>query len=122
MKDGKEEADKVVENAIYKNATGFKYIDKIVSTKKIIEYDENGKKSKEIVEPVIIEVEKYKCAELGASIFWLTNRNPNKWKNTQNIKHEGTMGIAQLPDMSKMNKEELLKLIKLGDDHDKNIQ
>lgn len=116
----KEEADKVVENAIYKNATGYTYIDKIVSTKKEIQYDENGKKIKEVSEPVIIKVERYKPAELGASIFWLTNRNPGKWKNTQNIKHEGNIGTAILPDLSKMSREELLKLAKLGDGNDKN--
>lgn len=120
LKINKDEADKIVENAIYKSATGYKYIDKIVSTKKTIQYDENGKKIKEVSEPIVVEVEKHKPAELGASIFWLTNRNPGKWKNTQNIKHEGNIGAAHLPDMSKMSYEELMQLAKLGDGNAKN--
>ena len=112
---GKDEADKHIENAVYKNAAGYDYIDQVVVSKKIVEYNEQGKKVKETVEPIIVEISKHRPAELGASIFWLTNRKPEKWKNTQSIKHEGNIGMANLPDMSKMSKEELLQLTKLGD-------
>lgn len=115
---GKDEADKHVENAVYKNATGYDYVDQVVASKKVVEYNEKGKKVKETVEPIIVEVNKHKPAELGASVFWLTNRKPEKWKNTQSIKHEGNIGMANLPDMSKMSKEELLGFIKLGDGDD----
>lgn len=119
LENGKDEADKIVENAVYKNATGYDYTDEVVSTRKIVEY-KDGKRIKEIVEPVIVKINKHKPAELGASVFWLTNRKPEKWKNTQNIKHEGNIGLTNLPDMSKMSNEELLQLIKLGDSNEKN--
>lgn len=89
-----------------------------MSIRKTVEY-KDGKRVKETVEPVIIKIKKYKPAELGASIFWLTNRKSEKWKNTQSIKHEGNIGLANLPDMSKMSNEELLQLIKLGDSNAK---
>ena len=115
LKNGREEASKVVENELFKNAVGFEYIDKIVTNKKEVQYDENGKKISEKVEPVVLEVKKRKPGELGAQIFWLTNKLPEHWKNTQNIKHEGNLLANKLPDLSKLSVEELKQLTKLGD-------
>ncbi|WP_298061741.1 hypothetical protein [uncultured Rikenella sp.] len=80
LKKGKEVVDIEVENALYKNATGFWYDDVVVSTKKEVLY-ENGKRIKEISEPVSVTIRKFKPAETTAQIFWLKNRKPKEWRD-----------------------------------------
>lgn len=80
LKKGKEIVDIEVENALKKNATGFSYIEEVVSTEKEVIY-ENGKRVKEISKPVVIEITRYKQPETTAQIFWLKNRKPDKWKD-----------------------------------------
>lgn len=80
LKKGKEVVDIEVENALYKNATGFWYDDIVVSTKKEVLY-ENGKRVKETVVPVTVTIKKFKQGETTAQIFWLKNRKPKEWRD-----------------------------------------
>ncbi len=70
---GKEVADIEVENALFKRAVGYNYIERIKETKEI-----NGKTT-----VIIKEVEKHMAGDTVAQIFWLKNRKPNKWKDRQ---------------------------------------
>ena len=80
----KEYCDAEVENQFYKNCIGYEYKEQTLSTKKEVIY-ENGKRVKEISEPVIVEVSKFKPSETNAVKFWLQNRDPENWKDKQEI-------------------------------------
>lgn len=109
LKRGKEVTDIEVENALLNNAKGFTYIEQVVSTKKEVLY-ENGKKIKEISEPVVVEIEKFKQPETTAQIFWLKNRKPEQWKDKQDVEHSGALDIRKVYD--EMSEEELMELAK----------
>lgn len=89
LKRGKEIVDIEVENALLNNARGFKYTEQVISTRREVLY-EDGKRIKEISEPVIVEVEKYKQPETTAQIYWLKNRRPDKWRDKQYIEDTDT--------------------------------
>lgn len=85
LKVGKEVADIEVENALRKKALGFRETEQTVSTRRTVEY-ENGKRIREVTEPVVTEVEKYYPPDTTAQIFWLKNRKPEKWREKQEQK------------------------------------
>lgn len=80
LKANKELADIEVENALRKKALGFRETEQTVSSRKIVEY-ENGKRAREITEPVVTEIEKYYPPDTTAQIFWLKNRKPGQWRD-----------------------------------------
>ncbi len=80
LKRGKEVADSKVENALYKKATGYKYIEKQAIKVKNKYYDEKGKKvEKEDV--VVVDIEKVVQPDVAAMKFWLVNRQKGRWKD-----------------------------------------
>lgn len=85
LKVGKEVADIEVENALRKKALGFRETEQTVSTRRTVEY-ENGKRVREVTEPVVTEVEKYYPPDTTAQIFWLKNRRPEQWRDKQEQK------------------------------------
>lgn len=102
LKKNKEVADRNVENALYNKAVGFTATDRVVSTRKTVEY-ENGKRVREISEPCVVEVEKYFPPDTTAEIFWLKNRKPDKWRDKQNVELDGeskVMIVDSIPDNS----------------------
>ena len=78
LKKGKEVVDFLVENALLKNALGFKYEENVVTR-----------------EGVIVNVEKYQAPNTVAQIFWLKNRKPDKWRDRIESKQE--VNIQQAP-------------------------
>ena len=76
LKRGKEVADYEVENALFKRATGFRYVE---VTK------ENG--------VVVKEVTKEVAPDTTAAIFWLKNRKPHEWRDKQELNLQGDLGI-----------------------------
>lgn len=72
-------ADEVVENCLYKKCTGYTVqLRKMFKVKNVIY--ENGKKVAEKEELVAGIDEVHIPADTNAQIFWLTNRQPEKWK------------------------------------------
>lgn len=68
LKKGKEVADLIVENALYKRAIGYNY-DEVT-----IEYsDKDGKKKKTVTKHIV--------GDTTAQIFWLKNRKPDVWRD-----------------------------------------
>ena len=67
LKRGKEVVDIQVENALLKRALGYEY------TEETIEIGPTGKKIKQIVKQVV--------PDTTAQIFWLKNRQPEKWRD-----------------------------------------
>lgn len=92
LKIGKEVADIEVENALRKKALGFRETEQAVSTRKTVEY-ENGKRVREITEPIVTEVEKYYPPDTTAQIFWLKNRKPEQWRDKQEQKIDLTEAV-----------------------------
>ena len=84
LKRGKEVVDIEVENALLNNAKGFTYTEQVISTKKEVIY-KDGKRVKEISEPVVVEVERFKQPETTAQIFWLKNRKPKEWRDKTEV-------------------------------------
>lgn len=86
LKKGKEVVDYEVENALRKKALGFRETEQVVTTRRTVEY-ENGRRVREVSEPVVTEVERYYPPDTTAQIFWLKNRKPGQWrdKREQNI-------------------------------------
>lgn len=80
LKKGKEVVDVQVENALLDNALGYEYTEEVLATRKTVEYHE-GKRIREIVEPVAFTLQRRKPAETTAQIFWLKNRRPKQWRD-----------------------------------------
>lgn len=87
LKKGKEISDYQVENELFKKAVGFtRKIKRPVKIKEV-EYN-NGKRVKETERIEMVEEEVYYPPELGAQVFWLKNRRPDKWKDKVETKME----------------------------------
>lgn len=84
LKKGKELADYIMENALYRRGTG--YTVKLRKPMKVreIEYD-NGKKVKEKEEIVYAEEEVHIPPDTTAQIFWLKNRKPEVWRDKRDV-------------------------------------
>lgn len=80
LKVNKELADIEVENALRKKALGFRETEQTVSMRKTVEYA-NGKRIREVTEPVVVESERYYPPDTTAQIFWLKNRKPGQWRD-----------------------------------------
>lgn len=80
LKTSKELVDIEVENSLLKNALGYHYVEQVVQSRKEVIY-ENGKRVKEVTEPEVIEVERWKPGESVAQFFWLKNRKPKNWRD-----------------------------------------
>lgn len=133
LKRGKEVVDRIIENAMIKNATGYDYEevtyvtvemgreehDELVDAK-LDEFDEQYPdasreerlsfiasipKTKEVISK---RVTKHKSPETLAQIFWLKNRMPDQWRDKQEINHSG--GLESKLDLTGLSVEELRKL------------
>lgn len=80
LKEGKDVADRKVENALYKRACGFEYEE--VTT----ERDEiNGKM-------ITKRVTKFYPPDPTSMIFWLKNRKPDEWRDKRETEVTGSGG------------------------------
>jgi hypothetical protein len=78
IKRGKEIADAEVAEKLYQRATGYNHPeDKIFLDKG---------------EPVIVPTIKHYAPDTLAAMYWLNNRNPNRWKQKQEVEHTGKDG------------------------------
>ena len=68
IKKGKEVVDYEVENALFKNATGFHYTEEMVTN-----------------QGEVVEVTKYSTPQTAAQIFWLKNRKNLLWSNKDEV-------------------------------------
>ena len=68
LKKGKDIADIQVENALFKRAVGYEAVDKRIET----EHDKETKR---------ITTVKHVPPDVGAMVFWLKNRRPDKWRD-----------------------------------------
>lgn len=78
LKEGKAEVDAKVEDSLLKRALGYDYEENEVSS------DGNAKKVK--------KTKKHMAADVTACIFWLKNRQPNKWRDVNRQEITGPDG------------------------------
>ncbi len=72
IKKGKAPVDLQVENALLKRALGYEYEETITE----IEQIEEGKQKTHVR-----RIKKQMPPDVGAIVFWLKNRRPNKWRD-----------------------------------------
>ena len=106
----REVADREVENALFRNATGYEY-----EETKIIKEEVDGK------ERVRVEkIKKHMQPHTTAQIFWLKNRRPANWRDVHKLEHSGSIDfdddIKEIEERLENDKEgrEAIKRIFLG--------
>lgn len=96
LKEGKDVADRVIENALYKSAKGYTVtITKPVKLKRIIYDGETGRKVREYEEVVEVEEQLHFPAQVTAQIFWLKNRKPAQWRDKTDVQQLPTNGVLE---------------------------
>ena len=96
LEQGKDSADREVENALYKSAIGYTLrIQKPVKVK-TVDYDpETGKKIREAEKWVAVEEEVHIPPQVTAQIFWLKNRKPDQWREKNDLTFTPTNGVLE---------------------------
>lgn len=93
---GKDAADRVVENALYKSACGYTETIRKPMRIKTIEYDpETGKKVREVEKVVAVEEQIHFPAQVTAQIFWLKNRKLKEWRNLDTREQEARIKVLE---------------------------
>ena len=82
IKKGKAPVDEMVENALFKRAVGYSYVEtttdfELIDTGKV---DEDGKPVMEKKIKSVRSVKKEMAPDVGAAAFWLKNRRPDRWR------------------------------------------
>ncbi len=92
LKAGKDEADANVGERLYQRATGYEHLeDKI--------FMHEGK-------PVIVPTVKHYPPDTTACIFWLKNRQRDRWRDKQDHEHTGKDGGPIRMDLSGLDENE----------------
>jgi hypothetical protein len=86
LREGREDAEVVVENALFKRAIGFKY--KEVTKERCRVYDEDGRWNGEYEEVITKKVLKEQAPDVSAQMYWLSQRFPEKWNKNKVSKAE----------------------------------
>lgn len=79
LKRGREVADVEVENALFREATGYHYDEDMVTN-----------------QGEVVSVSKFARPSTTAQIFWLKNRRPDKWRDKRDVEHSGTVSLADV--------------------------
>lgn len=96
LKEGKDVADRVVENALYKSACGYTVtITEPIKVKRIIYDEETGRKVREYEEVVEATKQLHIPAQVTAQIFWLKNRKPAQWRDKTEVQTAPTNGVLE---------------------------
>ena len=94
IKKGKQFSNFEVENALYKRAIGYSYEETILIKIK------NADGSEKIE---VKKITKQMPGDVGAQVFWLKNRKPNKWKDKRDYTVETS--ATQLKEMKDIFKD-----------------
>ena len=87
IRDGKENADMVIVQNLYKSAQDKVIIEQQAIKCKEVSYNSAGKRvEKETV--TVIDIEKTIPADFRSMQFWLKNRKSDKWRDTQVLDHQ----------------------------------
>lgn len=93
---GKDSADRIVENALYKSACGFTMKVKKPVRVRRVEYDPaTGRKTAEVDTWQAVEEEVYVAPQVTAQIFWLKNRKPEQWREKADMTVTPSNGVLE---------------------------
>ena len=109
---GKEFADRMVENSLFKMTQGYTMNVKKAFKVKKIEYDDTGKKKTEKEELQYAEETEYVSPDIRAIMFWLKNRKPDIWREKITDKEDnesGSTGVVVLTPMQVQDLQEVVK-------------
>ncbi|MBQ3012088.1 MAG: hypothetical protein IJD74_00940 [Clostridia bacterium] len=105
---GKADADYDIVRALYKKATGYNVaVDKTYKLKRV-EFDpQTGKKIREYEELATGVDTAHIPADLRAEIFWLKNRQPERWsERSERESDEGEIGgVVEIPEADSIDEE-----------------
>lgn len=87
LKKGKAPVDFIVENALFKRATGYEWEETTT------EINTDGKRH-------IRKVTKHVPPDVGAAIFWLKNRRRDKWRERPDLIQDADQGSAILDSIN----------------------
>lgn len=90
LKDWKKQSDQNVERSLYERAKGYKHPE----TKAQWVQDQNGGRWE------TIDLERHYPPDPTSMIFWLKNRQPEKWRDKQDVEHSGNI-IIDAPQIEK---------------------
>lgn len=88
LKTGAEYADTLVVNALFQRAIGYETVEEVTEVK----IDKNGQRTGNAVSR---NVKKRVPPDVTAQIFWLKNRQPEKWRD---VSHRQVGGNLNLPE------------------------
>jgi len=95
---GSELADDKVESALFDRAIGFEYFSYEKFEEELVHQGKNtgDVKIKEVKKKIKV------LGEISAQIFWLKNRRAERWRDKQELKHQGEVkgGIVFLPQVA----------------------
>lgn len=95
---GRREADFSVVEAVYKRAIGYNVSTKKTHKLKRVDFDPvTGKKIREYEELAVADDEDYVPPDLRATIFWLKNRQPERWSEKGVGFEASEGGIVEIP-------------------------
>jgi Transposase. len=107
LKRGKEIVDIQVENALLKRALGYKFTEK--TKERVLDYDQTDGRIIGSHMDVTKEVTKDVQGDVTAQIFWLKNRQPEKWRDKRDVSVDGNINTNN--PFEGLTTEELRKLI-----------
>lgn len=85
LKKGKDIADAQVVNALFKTATGFTYYEETTNTM-----------------GDVVQIQKYAKPNTTAQIFWLKNRQADRWRDKTEVKADITMPTINITGFDKL--------------------
>ncbi|EOC1277683.1 helix-turn-helix domain-containing protein [Cronobacter turicensis] len=85
IKTAKDVADARVERSLYQKATGYNFKEQQAFKIKVDQHEE---------EIEVVEVEKHAPADTTAAIFWLKNRQKEKWRDKHELEQSGDVGLT----------------------------
>lgn len=115
LKEGKDVANSLVEDSLYKRAMGYRYteteiVEEAGKVSVVVTRGKNKGKTKLTPATVIRTKTLHKSVapDVTAQIFWLCNRQPERWRNVSRHEHTGPNGgpIA-FRDLSSKTDQEL---------------
>lgn len=98
---GKEVVDFEMENALFNRAMG----QEIIEEKTYMKDDGTGKKVKHVE-----KVKKQLPSDATSMIFWLKNRQPDRWNDRRQIEHSGHVG-ADISMFDNISTEDLKNIV-----------
>ncbi len=101
-------SDYAVVEALYKKATGYKVkVNKTVKLKHSDFDPETGKKIRDYEELATAVDESYIPADIRAGLFWLKNRQPERWSEKQESDMQSNFaGVIEIPEADRIDEED----------------